>query len=139
MSIRYCLDEGAYPIARAYPTDAGGDIRAREDRRVPANGSAVFHTGVHVEIPQGHAGLIASKSGLNIRNDLTCTGVIDNGYNGEIVVKLQNSGDRDYWVERGDKIAQLLVIPCNMEPFEQVERISGGERGVRGFGSTGRK
>lgn len=139
MSIKYSLDEGAFPITRAYPTDAGGDIRAREDKVVPAHGSAIFRTGVHVQVPQGCAGIIASKSGLNVRNNLTCTGVVDVGYTGEVLVKLYNNGANDYRVERGDKIAQLLILPCCLERFEQVDGIEGGERGDGGFGSTGKK
>lgn len=138
MSIKYTLDAGAYRITRAYPTDAGGDIRAMRNARIPAHGSAIFHTGVHVQIPDGCFGLVASKSGLNINHDLTCTGIIDVGYTGEIIVKLYNDGETDYCVEAGDKIAQLLILPCCLERFEEVDNIRGGERGSNGFGSTGK-
>ena len=138
MSIRYLLDDGAYPIVRAHSTDAGFDIRSREAKLVRAGASAIFHPGVHVEIPHGCCGLIVSKSGLNVNHDITSTGLIDTSYTGEIVVKLYNNGGEDYMVNVGDKISQLVILPCVMEACEQVESIQGGERGNNGFGSTGR-
>ena len=73
------LDEGAYAPTRAHETDAGLDLFAREDRIVEAKGSAIFKTGVHVELPAGCSGLIVSKSGLNVNHDITSTGLIDEG------------------------------------------------------------
>ena len=138
MSIKFSMDEGAFPIARAHAADAGFDIRSREKRLVRAKSSEVFHPGVHVEIPQGGGGQIISKSGLNVNHDITSTGLIDSGYSGEIVVKLYNNGNDDYQVNVGDKISQLVIFPCVMDAAEQVEDIRGGERGSNGFGSTGK-
>lgn len=101
--MRIQLDEGAIMPSRAHKADAGLDLIARECQAVPAHGSAIFRTGVHVEIPEGCAGLLVSKSGLNVRHDITSTGLIDAQYTGEIVVKLDNSGDADYLVKRGDR------------------------------------
>jgi dUTP pyrophosphatase len=67
-----------------------------------------------------------------------CEGVVDEGYSGEIIVKLYNNSDRPVTFERGDKIAQLLIMPVLYADFEQVEEICGGERGSAGFGSTGK-
>jgi len=64
---------------------------------------------------------------------------VDEGYNGEVMVKLFNHGEKDYNVKRGDKIAQLVVLPVMYEPVEIVHSIQGGDRGADGFGSTGRK
>lgn len=91
--MRIQLDEGAIMPSRAHKADAGLDLMARECQTVPAHGSAIFRTGVHVETPEGCAGLLVSKSGLNVRHDITSTGLIDSGYTGEIVVKLDNSGE----------------------------------------------
>ena len=133
------LDAGAYPPQKAHKQDAGIDIRARESKLVKAHGSTVFHTGVHVQLPPGTAGLLVSKSGLNVRHDITSTGLIDEGYTGEIVVKLDNSGENDYMVNAGDKISQLVVFPVWYDPLiEIVDEIKGGERDVNGFGSSGR-
>lgn len=137
--MRVKLDAGAFAPTRAHKGDAGLDLMSREDRLVRAHQSATFATGVHVEIPEGCAGLMVSKSGLNVRHDITSTGLIDHGYTGEIVVKLDNSGETDYMVHRGDKISQLVIIPLWFDPLiEIVDEISGVERGDKGFGSSGR-
>ncbi len=132
------LEQGAKAPERAHPDDAGLDIFSRETMLVPARGSAVFHTGVHVELPRGTAGFLKSKSGLNVLRDIIGEGVIDCGYTGEIVVKLYNLGDQDYWVNAGDKISQLVEVKIRTDEVEIADRISGGERGNAGFGSTGR-
>lgn len=132
------LDPGAIAPKRAYDPDAGLDLYATEERIVEAKGDAIFHTGVHVEIPKGCAGLLVSKSGLNVKHGITSTGLIDEGYSGEIIVKLYNHGGRDFTVFRGDKISQLVIIPVKHEPVEIVDEIGSGERGEAGFGSTGR-
>lgn len=136
-TVRCQLDEGAFMPERAHPTDAGADIRAPRNVAVPGRGSAVIHTGVHIETPSGCATLIKSKSGLNVEHDITAEGVIDEGYDGEIVVKVYNHGDNAHLFHRGDKVTQLLIMPVLYSGFAQVERIGGGERGSGGFGSTG--
>lgn len=133
------LDDGAFAPTRAHETDAGLDIRATETQIVCAKDSAVFHTGVHVQLPKGTAGVLMSKSGLNVKRDIISTGLIDEGYTGEIIVKLQNLGGYDYRVERGDKISQLVIVPVLYEEVEQVDELTeDSERGNAGFGSTGR-
>lgn len=132
------LAADAYMPERAHPTDAGLDLRAREDAVIPAGGSAEFWTGVHVQLPPGHAGTIWSKSGLNMSHGITTTGLIDEGYTGEIVVKLYNGSDEGYPVRRGDKIAQLVIQPVSYVTPVRVDEVQGGERGPNGFGSTGR-
>lgn len=131
------LDEGAYPLERAHPTDAGLDIRTPKDVLVRPKQSATIHTGVHVQLPPGTAGLIVSKSGLNVMDNITSTGLIDEGYTGEIVVKLYNHGTGHKILQKGDKISQLVVIPVVYEDVEIVDEITGGPRGDNGFGSTG--
>ena len=133
------LDPGAIQPTRAHDTDAGLDLYALEDRIIEAKGDATFKTGVHVEIPRGCAGLIVSKSGLNVKHGITSTGLIDEGYSGEIVVKLYNHGGHDYTIKKGDKISQLVIIPVRYEAVEIVDEIYGGERGEAGFGSTGKR
>ena len=136
--MRVKLDAGAFEPVRAHDTDAGLDIRAPYGALIRAGGSAMFRTGVHVELPEGTAGLLVSKSGLNVNHDITSTGLIDESYRGEIVVKLYNHGAEDYAVAAGDKISQLVVIPVRYEPVEIVDELSDGERGTNGFGSSGR-
>lgn len=135
--MRIMLDKGAKEPIRAYDTDAGLDLRAMNTAVIPPRGNAVFDTGVHVELPPGTAGLLVSKSGLNVKADITSTGLIDAGYSGSIKVKLYNHGNKCISISEGQRIIQLVVIPVIVEPVEIVERIDGGERGSNGFGSTG--
>ena len=132
------LDNGAYMPSRGHKTDAGLDLRTPKAVTVPAYESVAVDTGVHVELPHGCAGLLVSKSGLNVKHDITSTGLIDEGYTGSIVVKLYNNSGDDYAFEAGDKISQLVVIPVVYEPLEQVAAFNATERGDNGFGSTGR-
>nr|UVN04808.1 MAG: dUTPase [Bacteriophage sp.] len=132
------LDNGAYMPSRGHKTDAGLDLRTPKAVTVPAYGNTTIDTGVHVALPHGCAGLLVSKSGLNVRNDITSTGLIDEDYTGSIVVKLYNHGGEDYEFEAGDKITQLVVMPVVCEPLEQASSFNPSERGDAGFGSTGR-
>ena len=132
------LDNGAYMPSRGHGIDAGLDLRTPKAVTVPAYGSVIVDTGVHVALPSGCAGLLVSKSGLNVRNDITSTGLIDEGYTGSIVVKLYNHGGGDYQLAVGDKITQLVVFPVVRESLEQVSAFNRTERGDNGFGSTGR-
>ena len=137
--MRIMLDDGAFAPVRAHKTDAGLDIRAKSDAVVRAGQSMTFHTGVHVELPPGTCGLLVSKSGLNVRHDITSTGLIDENYTGEIVVKLFNHGFEDYQVHAGDKVSQMVVIPIWHDPvIEIVDELPETERGSNGFGSSGR-
>ncbi len=136
--MRIVLDEGAIKPTRAHGGDAGLDLYATEDQIVRAKGSAIFDTGVHVEIPFGYAGELKSKSGLNVKHGLISDGLIDYGYTGSIVVKLYNLSDYDYIVHRGDKISQLKISPVLLPSLEIVDELEATERGDGGFGSTGR-
>lgn len=132
------LDDGAKMPTRAHENDAGLDLYARETQIVPAKESAVFDTGVHIELPAGTVGMLKSKSGLNVIYGLTSEGVIDVGYNGAIRVKLYNNSGYDYTVNAGDKISQLVIMPILTPPLELVESLDDTERGAGGFGSTGK-
>lgn len=136
--MKIVLDNGAYMPEYAHSTDAGADLRSPVSVAVPANGSRIIDTGVHVEIPVGFVGMIKSKSGLNVKRNITSEGVIDAGYTGSICVKLYNHGLEPYTVSRGDKISQLVIMPICRAEFEQVDTLEETERGNGGFGSTGR-
>ena len=133
------LDRGAFIPVRAHGTDAGADLRSPIDTVVPARGSRVIDTGVHIQLPRDCVGMLKSKSGLNVKYGITSEGVIDEGYTGPIKVKLYNHGEKDYVIERGDKITQLVVVPCRYLYFDLVDYLEDSERGGDGFGSTGRK
>ena len=136
--MRIKLDEGAFTPTRAHPTDAGMDLYARETQIVPAKGSAIFDTGVHIELPVGTVGMLKSKSGLNVKHGISSEGVIDAGFTGSIVAKLFNHSGRDYKVNAGDKITQLVIMPILTPDIEIVDELEATERGDNGFGSSGR-
>lgn len=83
-------------------------------------------------------GFLKSKSGLNVKYGITSEGVIDVGYTGSIMVKLYNHSDKPYRVRKGDKISQLVILPCLLPELEVVDSLEETERGTGGFGSTGR-
>ena len=136
--MRIFLDPGAKMPTRAYPTDAGLDLYARETQIVPAKDSAVFDTGVHIELPLCTTGFLKSKSGLNVKHGLISDGVIDAGYTGSIRVKLYNLSGYDYKVNAGDKISQLVVLPYVAPSLELVDKLEKTPRGNNGFGSSGK-
>lgn len=146
--MKIVLDEGAMMPTRGHAADAGLDLYAREDFTVPgcsapgmgfaSVGCAVHDTGVRVQIPEGYVGFLKSKSGLNVRNGITCEGVIDSGYVGKIVAKLYNHSDSAYHFRKGDKIVQLVLLPIITPELELVDSLEDTERGEGGFGSTGR-
>ena len=137
-TIKFKLDEGAFEPVRAHATDAGADIRTPKQFVLSGRSSAVVKTGVHVELPEGTVGMLKSKSGLNVNSDIVSEGVIDQGYTGEIVVKLYNHGTKPHYFHVGDKITQLVVMPVEFPTYVQADEIGGGERGDAGFGSTGK-
>ena len=101
--MKILLDPGAKMPTRAHELDAGYDLYSREDAVIYHGDSHCFDTGVHVQIPAGYVGMVKSKSGLNVKYNLTSEGVIDAGYNGSIVVKLYNHGNAAVRIENGQK------------------------------------
>ena len=132
------LDAGAYMPERAHTTDAGLDLRTPIGFSIEPGCSAAVDTGVHIQLPPGTVGMLKSKSGLNVNYGILCEGVIDEGYTGSIVAKLYNHGQYTAFFNAGEKITQLVVLPCIYVEPEEVEVVSGGERGDNGFGSTGK-
>lgn len=133
------LDPDAIMPTRAHKTDAGLDLYSRELVVIPPGGGRVFDTGVHVELPHGYYGKIESKSGLNVNEGVvSCGGVIDEGYTGSIAVKLYNLGDRVYVIRKGDKVAQMVIMPYVTPELDLVNELEKTQRGDNGFGSTGK-
>ena len=126
---------------RAHPDDAGLDLRARHPAELAPTERATIATGVAVAIPSGHAGLIVPRSGLASRYGIglvNAPGLVDPGYRGELKVILVNLGERRRDISRGDRIAQLVIVPMAPIAVEIVDRLDETERGSRGFGSSGR-
>ena len=141
--------------SRAHPWDGGLDLYTPVDVVVPGCsilgwvkafvlggdaevGSATIDTLFHAAIPEGTVGLVKSKSGLNVKYGLTADGVIDSHYTGSIRVKLYNHTRKPYHFMAGDKIAQLVIVPCLLPELELVDSLEETDRGDGGFGSTGR-
>ena len=142
--MKIMLDEGAILPTRAHDQDAGLDLYAREEKLIGGifddfvDNYATFDTGVHIELPPGTFGQLFSKSGLNVKyNVVSCGGTIDEGYTGSIQVKLYNLGEKPYLIRKGQKICQLVIMPCEKPELEVVDRLEDTERGTGGFGSTG--
>lgn len=138
--IRVKLDCGAYLPERAHAEDAGYDLRTPNEVVIRSGSSVVIDTGVHMEIPFGYFGKLESKSGLNVKHSIVSLGgVIDSGYTGSIQAKLYNFGESDYTFHAGDKVVQLVLIPCDVQSVLRiVDDLGKSERGDNGFGSTGR-
>ena len=127
----------------AHSGDAGADLVARiEVLLEPNGGRAMVPTGIALAIPEGYAGFVQPRSGLALRHGVTCLntpGLIDSGYRDELAVLLVNTDPEvPYRVRRGDRIAQLVIQRVETARFVEVASLDGSERGLAGFGSTGR-
>lgn len=122
--------------------DAGADLVAREPALLaPGGGRALVPTGIALAIPEGWAGFVQPRSGLALRHGVTCLntpGLIDAGYRDELRVLLVNLDPaQPYEVQRGDRIAQLVLQRVGTATFVAAEALPDSERGLGGFGSTG--
>ncbi len=142
MQLRFVkLNADARLPSRANPGDAGTDLHAAEQVRIGPGERAAVGTGLAVEIPPGHAGLVLPRSGLALEHGIALVnapGLIDSGYRGELRVLLLNTDrDNEFAVEVGDRIAQLLLTPyAEVVPVEATE-LEASIRGDSGFGSSG--
>jgi dUTP pyrophosphatase len=126
----------------AHPGDAGADLVAREGTHLAAGGGrALVPTGIALALPEGWAGFVQPRSGLALRHGVTCLntpGLIDAGYRDELKVLLVNTDpSEDFVVERGARIAQLVVQPVEHCAFTAMDELPASVRGLGGFGSTG--
>jgi dUTP pyrophosphatase len=127
----------------AHAGDAGADLVARSPVTLsPAGGRALVPTGVALAIPEGYAGFVQPRSGLALRHGVTvlnAPGLIDSGYRDELKVLLVNTDPtHPYEVRRGDRVAQLVVKAVAHAEFVPVTELAASERGLGGFGHTGR-
>jgi dUTP pyrophosphatase len=137
------LHPAAQPPARTRAGDAAYDLRCVEPFSLAPGERAVVGTGVAVAVPEGAAGLVVPRSGLAARHGLSVVngpGLIDPSYRGEVKVVLVNLGAEPYEGEAGDRIAQLLLVPCLTPEVRTVDELppSADGRGDAGFGSSGR-
>ena len=135
------MHPAAEPPARSRPGDAGYDLRCVEPFTLAPGERATVPTGVAIAVPEGAAGLVVPRSGLAARHGLSVVngpGLIDPNYRGEVKVVLVNLGAETYHGEAGDRIAQLLLVPCLTPEVQVVDALGDTERGAAGFGSSGR-
>ena len=132
------LDARAVLPTRAHPDDAGLDLYTLDTVTLAPGQGTLARTGVAVAVPQGHVGLIADRSSLGKRGLKTAGGVIDAGYRGELGVVLWNISGQPQSVKKGERLAQLLVLPVATPAPVEVEDLGLTARGAGGFGSTGR-
>lgn len=136
--MKIVLDPGAIMPTRAHEFDAGLDLYSPVRQVIRASDWVSIDTGVHIAIDKGFVGMITSKSGLMAKEGITSRGTIDSGYTGSIKAVLFNHSKKDYIVEKGQKITQLVVLPCWFPKLELVDSLEETDRGDNGFGSTGR-
>lgn len=136
--MKITLSEHATIPERAHKYDAGLDICSTEDAEIPPYSFITVNTGVSVELPIGTVGLLTSKSGLMAKQGITTRGTIDCGYTGEIKVTLFNHSGKWRYIEKGQKVSQLVVLPVLLPTVEIVDKLDETERGCNGFGSTGK-
>lgn len=138
LKVRKLYEDAKIP-SYANPGDAGMDLYSHEDVLIPRGERKTIGTGFSAEFPEGHVALFWDKSGLASKNGLTVlAGVIDSSYRGEYKVVLLNTSNEDYYVHKGDKIAQMLIQPVVHCKIEEVVELSETQRSSGGFGSSGR-
>lgn len=132
------LDPCAQIPRYALTHDAGLDLFCLDGGIIQPGEQYIFHTGIAVEIPSGHVGLVWERSGLSFKKGLKVMGgVVDSGYRGEVPVCLLNTSSKPVDIEAGTAVGQILIQPIVHAEIQEVEELSGSERGTRGFGSTG--
>ena len=135
------LDPELPAPAYAKPGDAGADLRSRIDFELEPGERALVPTGVAIALPEGYVGLVHPRSGLATKNGITIVnapGTVDSGYRGELMATLLNTDKtKSFHVQRGDRIAQLIIQKYEHATFTVVDELEQTERGSSGFGSSG--
>ncbi len=135
------LDPELVAPAYAQQGDAGADLRSRVDITLKPGERALVPTGVAIALPEGYVGLVHPRSGLAVKHGITIVnapGTVDSGYRGELMVTLLNTDlTESFTVNRGDRIAQLVIQKYEQVRFDPVDELDETPRGTTGFGSTG--
>lgn len=133
------LSEKAHLPERAKPGDLGYDLFADKGEIIPKGEMRPISSGIALEFPAGWGGIIKDRSSMAAKRITVSAGVIDGGYRGEIIVLMSNHSDKDFIIEPGDKIAQLVPTPETAWDIIVVDELNETHRGEGGFGSTGKK
>lgn len=138
------LNKNAVMPTYGSPFSAGADLYAceKEDITIAPGETVLVHTGLSFEIPENNVGLIYARSGIAVKRGLAPAnkvGVIDSDYRGEVMVSLYNHSDKPQTVEKGERIAQIVITPFIKADFSETDELTDTQRGGGGFGSTGKK
>jgi len=135
------LEDGAQVPTYAHDSDAAADMYAMEDTTISAHSTGTpVKTGVHIQLPEGWVAFVLPRSSIGAKTPLRLSnsaGVIDSGYRGEVRALYDNIGDEPYQIHKGDRIAQMLVMPSYRFKANVVDSLEDSDRGEAGFGSTG--
>lgn len=132
------LDKDVCPPEYILNSDVGLDIRANETVSIKPLEQKIIKTGLKIRIPDNHVGLIRDRAGIVSRMNVhTAAGTFDPAYRGEISIILVNMGESEVEIEKGMRIAQMIIIPIKKVIVKAVNELSETERGDKGFGSTG--
>ena len=134
------VDGNAVVPRYAHEGDAGLDLFSIEEKLIEPGNTALVKTGISIQLPKNTEAQIRPRSGLALKNGITVLntpGTIDEGYRGEICIILINHSSKTFVVEKGMKIAQMVIKPVLNVEVEEVEELSASSRGANGFGSTG--
>ena len=132
------LYDSAKPPTKGHMNDAGWDLYAFETISIPAGATVLVSTGVAIAIPKEHVALIWDRSSMGVKGVHRHAGVIDSEYRGEVKVCLHNTTKESYHIERGDRIAQMLIQEAPTFIQHVVHELDSTNRGDGGFGSTGK-
>lgn len=133
------LNEEAKAPFYATIHSAGCDFYSTENIILIQNETKKISTGIALEIPEGFYLRIEDRSGLAVKGIHHLGGIIDSDYRGEVFIVLHNSSNKEYKIEKGDRVAQGILTPVSQANFEQANELSQTKRGEGGFHSTGRK
>ena len=135
--VRKVTPEAVLPT-RAHADDAGMDLYNLDDFQLEPGQGRMIRTGIAMALPKGHVGMIADRSSMAKKGVKTAGGIIDAGYRGEIQIVLWNISPETHAFKKGERIAQLLIIPIATPAVREVDTLDDTTRGAGGFGSTGR-
>ena len=140
LDLKVVVNDPALTPERMHPGDAGLDLKTAHDIDLRSHEQVTAFTGVKAAIPHGYVGIVAIRSGIGRKYGLSIVSgvsVIDHGYRGPICLPLINHGDFTFTAKKGDRIAQLLIVPCELPDVVLMDSLDETERGEGGFGSTG--
>ena len=134
------IHENAFIPTRGSRDAAGYDLYSSQTANISSGCTFKINTGIALQIPEGYVGLIFARSGLATKKGIrpaNCVGVIDSDYRGEIIVALHNDSGDSVIIQKGDRIAQLVIVPYISPDLIQCNELDDTDRGSGGFGSTG--